>query len=159
MGDLLRLKRCAMAVMIGLSGSACAQDVPTVEPAPPIKVDDQAPETIERVQQITLQAGQLPHVRLSADIMYKVLAAEIAVQRGSILPAANTTLELARDTADPRLAQRAVELYAAIGDVQGALNAAEVWQANAPESEEAISTRLALTAAAGQTAGLAEALA
>ena len=159
MGDLLRLKRCAMAVMIGLSGSACAQDVPTVEPAPPIKVDDQAPETIERVQQITLQAGQLPHVRLSADIMYKVLAAEIAVQRGSILPAANTTLELARDTADPRLAQRAVELYAAIGDVQGALNAAEVWQANAPDNEEAVSTRLALTAAAGKTAGLADALA
>ena len=177
--ELLRLKRCALAVLMGLSASACAQEpstpplnnppntqsnpattqVPSTPGSSPIAVEDQVPQQLENVRRITLQSGGLPHVQLTADIMYKVLAAEIAVQRGAILPAANTTLELAQDTADPRLAQRAVELYAAIGDVQGALKAAELWQALAPDNEEATSTRLALTAAAGKTDGLAKALA
>ena len=173
--ELLRLKRCALAVLMGLSASACAQEpsnpplnppsnpattqTPDQPAASPLTVDDQAPDRLQGAQRITLQPDGLPHVKLTADIMYKVLAAEIAVQRGALLPAANTTLELAQETADPRLAQRAVELYAAIGDVQGALRAAELWQSIAPSSEEATSTRLALTAAAGKTEGLARALA
>lgn len=179
----LRLMRGVAAAVMGLSASACAQQAPTALPELPFQSAQQTPEedpassvgstpktpdqaspdeaaqTDGLARRITLQAGGLPHVALTADILYKVLAAEIAVQRGAILPAANTTLALARETADPRLAQRAVELYAAIGDVQGALNAAEVWQANAPDDQDAIATRLALSAAAGKTAGLAEALA
>ncbi len=187
--DLRRLVRAVAAAMLGLSATACAQEPPMALPGLPFKSAQQTPsvasdnknndaaneatekpangsgdnrqatEQAQDVRRITLQPGALPHVELTADILYKVLAAEIAVQRGAIVPAANTTLALARETADPRLAQRAVELYAAIGDVQGALNAAQVWQANAPDSQEAISTRLALMAAAGKTAGLADALA
>lgn len=146
---------------MALSGVACARDLPLVAQSdghPPIRTVPKSQAT-QPAGRITLKAGELPHVALSADILYKFLAAEIAVQRGAILPAANTTLELARETADPRLAQRAVELYAAIGDVQGALAAAEVWVLNAPADESAQSTRLALSAAAGKTAGLAQALA
>lgn len=148
-------------VLLALSGTACAQELPRVaqsEGHPPIQAVPSTPP-VPPPDRITLKAGELPHVDLSADILYKFLASEIAVQRGAILPAANTTLELARETADPRLAQRAVELYAAVGDVQGALQAAEVWVLNAPSDEDAQSTRLALSAAAGKTAGLAQSLA
>jgi tetratricopeptide (TPR) repeat protein len=165
--------RGVAAAVMGLSAGACAQEPPTALPGLPVNTAQQTPGPLpassptpdetappeQTAQRITLNAGDLPHVTLTADILYKVLAAEIAVQRGALLPAANTTLALARETADPRLAQRAVELYAAIGDVQGALNAAEVWQANAPDDQDAIATRLALSAAAGKTAGLADALA
>jgi tetratricopeptide (TPR) repeat protein len=161
-----QLMRSVSILLLAVSGSACAQDAPPIvqspvvpsqpsvvevplQPAPPPALPDR----------ITLKVGELPHVALSADLLYKLLAAEIAIQRGALLAAANTTLELARETTDPRLAQRAVEIYAALGDIQGALAAAEVWATNAPDDENALSTRLALSAAAGKTAGLARALA
>lgn len=152
-----RVRHSILVVLLALSGTACAHDFPLVAQSqghPPIQ------EPVKPVaDRITFNAGQLPHVSLSADILYKLLASEIAVQRGAIQPAANTTLELARETADPRLAQRAVELYAAIGDVQGALQAADVWVMNDTSDENAQSTRLALSAAAGKTEGLAQTLA
>src|SRR5690606_1163863 len=58
-----------------------------------------APET----EIIRLRPGQLPEVTLSADILYRILASEVAAQRGVYGTAANTMLELARDTSDPRL--------------------------------------------------------
>ncbi|UOD50778.1 tetratricopeptide repeat protein [Orrella daihaiensis] len=161
MSKVLRFRQLVLVVLASLSGTACAQELPRVaqsEGHPPIQAVPQGRVT-STADRITLNAGDLPHVALSADILYKFLASEIAVQRGAILPAANTTLELARETADPRLAKRAVELYAAIGDVQGALQAAEVWVLNAPADENAQSTKLALSAAAGKTDGLAQALA
>lgn len=158
LGNLRRFNGVGLALVLIASGTACARDLPMVtEPAPEevlIEVPVAAP-----TDQITLHGDRLPNVTLTADILYKILAAEIATTRGALIPAANTTLEVARDTTDPRLARRAVELYAAAGDLSGALQAAQVWQANAPNDEDAISTRLALSAAAGQTAGLTEALA
>jgi tetratricopeptide (TPR) repeat protein len=151
------MKRSVLVVLLALSGTACAHELPLLAQSqghPPIQELPEPP-----ADRITLNAGALPHVTMSADILYRLLAAEIAVQRGAILPAASTTLELARETADPRLAQRAVELYAAVGDLQGALQAAEVWVLNDPSDENAQSTRLALTAAAGKTDGLPQALA
>ena len=152
------IKRTGAALLVATSAVACATDVDRMAQAsgkgslpqghPPVPVD-----------RITLQAGELPHVTLSADILYKILAADIAAQRGALLPAANTMLEVAQQTADPRLAKRAVELYAAAGDLNGALRAAEVWVVNAPGDEDALSTRLALSAASGKTDGLADALA
>lgn len=156
-----RFRQSVLVVLMALSGTACAHELPRLAQSdghPPIRALPEVQQT-PPADRITLKAGELPHVALSADILYKLLASEIAVQRGAILPAANTTLELARETADPRLAQRAVELYAAIGDVQGALQAAEVWVVNDPSDENAQSTRLALSAAAGKTAGLAQELA
>ena len=50
---------------------------------------------------IRLRAGQLPYVSLTADIFYRVLASEIAAQRGMYGTAATTMVGLARDTGDP----------------------------------------------------------
>ncbi|OZI66625.1 hypothetical protein CAL28_02525 [Bordetella genomosp. 11] len=107
---------------------------------------------------IRLREGQLPDVRLTSSILFRILASEIAAQRGMYGTAANTMLGLARDVADPRLARRALEFYLAGGNLKGALDAARVWSNLSPGDPEAGTTELALAAANGQTAGLADAL-
>lgn len=107
---------------------------------------------------IVLQQGKLPDVTLTSDILFRLLASEFAAQRGALLPAANTSLELARFTGDPRLAQRAVEFYMIVGNYPGALEAVNAWLLIEADNAEAQSMRLALMAALGQTEGLVDAL-
>ncbi len=52
----------------------------------------------------------LPNIALSSQIVFQVLAAEVALQRNQLAPAYQTYLALARDTHDPRMAQRATEI-------------------------------------------------
>src|SRR5262249_16436167 len=49
----------------------------------------------------------LPKLELSRPILFKLLLAEIAAQRGQTNVAVQSYLELTRDTRDPRIAQRA----------------------------------------------------
>lgn len=120
----------------------------------PLQIKPRTPET----EVIRLRAGELPEVTLTSNVLFRILAAEIAAQRGSYLAAGTTLLELARETSDPRIARRSLEFYLAGGNITGALDAAKIWLRISPSDDEAVSTELALGAAAGQTAGLAEAL-
>ena len=74
--------------------------------APP-QVKPLAPES----EVIRLRAGELPEVTLTSSVLFRILASEISSQRGYIVPAGTTMLELARETSDPRLARRALEFY------------------------------------------------
>jgi len=121
---------------------------------PRMAPQNRQPET----EVIRLRPGQLPYVSLTGDIFYRVLASEIAAQRGMYGTAATTMVGLARDTGDPRLARRGLEFQLAGGNLPGALDAARVWARLAPNDIEASSTELALAAANGQTKGLAQAL-
>ncbi len=96
----------------------------------------------------------LPEVELSADILFQILASEVAAQRGALSAATGTSLELARFTRDPRLARRAVEFSLASGDMVRALDAAQVWVELDPADVEARQTALSLSAAAGRVEGL-----
>ena len=113
-----------------------------------------APETAV----IRLRPGQTPLVTLTSDILYRVLASEIAAQRGAFGSAGTTLVNLARDTGDARLARRSLEFFMAGNNLQGALQAARMWARLSPNDIEASSTELALAAANGQTSGLADAL-
>lgn len=125
--------------------------------------DATGPRMAPRVPQsetevIRLRQGQLPYVKLTSDIFFRILASEIAAQRGMYGTAAATMLGLARDTSDPRLARRSLEFYLAGGNLSGALDASRTWTRLAPADPEAGSTELALAAANGQTEGLGAAL-
>jgi hypothetical protein len=74
---------------------------------------------------------------LSAQRVFQILAAEIAAQRGQIGTAAATWSALARETRDPKAAQRATEL--ALTDRSGgrAVEAAEFWLELEPEATDA----------------------
>ena len=107
---------------------------------------------------IQLREGKLPLVPLTGDIFYRVVASEIAAQRGMFGAAANTLIPLARETGDPRLAHRALEFQLAGGNLAGALDAAHLWAQLAPYDNNASAAELALSAANGQTRGMAAAL-
>ena len=104
---------------------------------------------------IRLRAGQCP-MSLTADIFYRVLASEIAAQRGMYGTAATTMVGLARDTGDP--AWRAARWNSS----WRAATCPAPWTrpgVGAPVNDlEASSTELALAAANGQTRGLSQAL-
>lgn len=120
----------------------------------PLEVRPRVPESAE----IHLRAGQLPEVTLTSSLMYRILAAEIAAQRGAFLSAGKTMLDLAREVGDYRLARRALEFYLGGGNLPGALESARTWLRITPDDTEAATTEMALAAASGQTSGLATAL-
>ena len=105
-----------------------------------------------------MRSGELPEVSLSADILYRILVAEVAVQQGDFEAASQTFLSLARDTLDPRFAQRAFQFSMADRYLARALRAANDWSLLAPNDPEAKATALALEASTGNTTGLAQAL-
>lgn len=145
----------ALALASALAPQAQAADSRTRDATGPrMAPQNRQPET----EVIRLRPGQLPYVSLTADIFYRVLASEIAAQRGMYGTAANTMVGLARDTGDPRLARRGLEFQLAGGNLPGALDAARVWARLSPNDLEASSTELALAAANGQTKGLSQAL-
>jgi Flp pilus assembly protein TadD len=92
----------------------------------------------------------LPRVELSSQIVYQVLAAEIALQRDQPAPAYQTYLALARDTHDPRFAQRATEIALLAQSPVDALNAARLWQQFAPASDRAAQIDASLLVLSGK---------
>lgn len=113
---------------------------------------------MERAEYIRLRAGDLPTVALTGDILYRILASEIAATQGEYDIAGQTMLDLARETSDPRLAKRAFQFSMSGRDMARALRAAREWALLAPRDPEAVASSLALAASNGQTAGLASAL-
>ncbi len=112
----------------------------------------------EQAEQIRLRAGELPAVKLTADILYRLVAAELSATRGGYDMASQTLLELARETSDPRLAKRAFQFSMVARDLSRALASARLWAMLSPQDPEAVASSLALSASNGQTAGLAAAL-
>jgi tetratricopeptide (TPR) repeat protein len=112
----------------------------------------------DKVEYIHLSPGELPSVRLTGDILYRLLVAELSATRGDFPVAAQTMLDLARETSDPRLAKRAFQFAMAERNMVRALNAAREWALLAPKDPEAVASSLALSASNGQTSGLAAAL-
>jgi tetratricopeptide (TPR) repeat protein len=79
----------------------------------------------------------LPNVVLTKEILYRLLAADLAYQRGQWKTAYEITMRIASETRDPRLARRATEI--AIGAKQPAetMVAVKLWRELAPHSEDA----------------------
>lgn len=90
------------------------------------------------------QEDTLPALELSEDILYKVLTAEIAFQRGQWQSAYVTMLAAAQQTRDPRLAKRAAEMAVAARQAGEALVAVRLWTELAPHSDEALQNYLGL---------------
>ena len=81
--------------------------------------------------------GKLPQVQLTSELLYQILSADIAEQRGLDIYAYETMLEAAKETRDPRLARRAAEIAVSQRKAEDALRAVRLWHRLAPESEEA----------------------
>jgi Flp pilus assembly protein TadD len=78
--------------------------------------------------------ARLPAQELTRQLLYEFLLGEIAGRRGSEGLAAQTFVDLAKRTRDPRVARRAVEMSKAARMPQQALEAARIWTETDPES-------------------------
>src|SRR5690606_13009931 len=67
--------------------------------------------------------GALPNVEMTDEMLYKLLHAEIAYQRGDWQLAYVTMLAGAQETRDPRLARRAAEIALSVKQAGEALSA------------------------------------
>jgi len=78
------------------------------------------------------QAPSTQSTARTAEQMYQVLAAEIALQRGEIGAAYQTYMSLARSSRDPRTAQRAMEIAIGANSPGSSLEAAKLWDELSP---------------------------
>lgn len=139
----------ALAVAAFAFGPAYAQS-PAQLPTPD---DDQA--SISAADLITApptgkETQDLPKIAASSQIVFQVLAAEVALQRNQAAPAYQTYLALARDTHDPRFAQRATEIAIAAQSPNDALTAVQLWQQFSPNSERAAQLSASLLILSGK---------
>jgi len=81
-------------------------------------------------------ATRVPHdADLSADLFYRLLLGDVAMQRGDMVVAARAYLEAARSTSDSRLAGRATEIAIAARDRTLVRDAASLWSKLDPDAE------------------------
>ena len=82
-------------------------------------------------------AGPRRTGELSAELMYRLLVGDIALQRGEPALAARAYYEAAREARDPRFARRATEIALAARQRTLALDAATLWAELDPTAERA----------------------
>jgi Flp pilus assembly protein TadD len=90
------------------------------------------------------QTKDIPSSDLNEPMLYEFLLGEIALQRGDNGLAAQTFLDLARRTRDPRVARRAVEIANQARMPELALEAAKTWQELDASSSQALQVVAAL---------------
>ena len=98
------------------------------------------------------ESAGLPDVDLTGGLLYQLVAAELALQRGEAGAAFATFMTVARQTRDPRIARRAAEIAVAGRAGAQALEATALWRELAPNSREARHAHVLLLAGSGRLA-------
>ncbi len=139
------------ALAAGCALAACAQQPQQNEqpaqqeqPARQAQAAQQAPPKAEKkpVPRVVIakpapRNPALPAVQLTEHLLFRMMLAEVAVQRGQPQIAVPAYLELARETRDPRIAHRATEIAWNARFISAALEAAGIWLQVDPESVQA----------------------
>jgi len=114
---------------------------------PPDEADDDTPAASLNAP-LSGAPQNLPTQDLTGQTLYDFLLGEISAQRGNPGLAAQTFLELARRTRDPRVARRAVEVANLARMPALALESARIWHETDPASPQALQTVTVLLVAA-----------
>ncbi len=126
------------ALLVCAALTAFAQSPASAEPvvqAPPASGTKAPPRVV--VAKPEPSQPRLPSVDLSEELLFKLMLAEVAIQRGQPHIAVQAYLELARETRDPRVAQRATEVAWNARFNSAALEAAGIWLQADPGSAQA----------------------
>ena len=140
-----------VAAAAGMSPSSEATSATVAQPVAQAEAPSRSGRSPSRVtaQEPDTQAVLPPNI-LTRELMFQLLAAEIAAQRGQFGSAVTTYLSVAKSTRDPRLAQRATELAMVDRSLERAVQAAQLWYELAPDSPRAGQTIEALWLSSGQ---------
>lgn len=131
---LLRTRAALHSVLLGVLLCALAAPLARAQPADEPD-DDDAPAPFAEPAK---PPANLPAQELTTPMLYDFLLGEIAAQRGSPGFAAQTYLDLAKRTRDPRVARRAVEVASFARMHEAALEAARIWHDTDPKSPQAL---------------------
>ncbi len=136
---LSALAAALLAMFLYAAGAAAQQPQDADE-------DDDEPPLV--VAPAAKPPANLPRHELTGPMLYDFLLGEIAAQRGSPGFAAQTYLDLAKRTRDPRVAKRAVEVanFARMPDL--AMESARLWHDTDPASTQALQTLVVLLVSA-----------
>ena len=128
-----------VALFVCAALAACAQSPQRAEPVAPAPANSEAktPRVVVAKPKPETRTPALPGIELSEPLLFKMMLAEIAEQRGQPHIAVQTYLELARETRDPRVAQRATEVAWNARFTSAALEAAGIWLQADPGSSQA----------------------
>ena len=113
--------------------AAVATQVVAVAPA---SVSAEVAPTLSTTALESLE-NPLPDVPLSKELLFKIMSAEIAFQRGEWQSAYDTLYGAAQQTRDPRLARRAAEMAITAKRNDEAVAAIRLWRELAPHDDEA----------------------
>ncbi|MDR2878234.1 MAG: tetratricopeptide repeat protein, partial [Chromatiales bacterium] len=120
--------------------SACAGMQPARGPDTTQSLTIAAPiSTTERLStspSFTAEEQDLPTVDLNGELLYQILAAEIALQRQYFTAGTNEYIRLAERTRDPRFAERATQVALLTYENDAALRASRLWVELAPDRSE-----------------------
>jgi tetratricopeptide (TPR) repeat protein len=142
-----------VAAVVAAAASGCATQpspapspgAPTeasgvTEPARPAAPARPGASGVARADVVTSGAdaeGPLPEVELSPQLLFQLLAADLAAQRGEAGSAWSTYMSVARQTRDPRIARRATEIAIGARALDEAVQSAQLWRELAPQSRAA----------------------
>lgn len=144
------IKKFLATICTLLIASCAAPLYPPVDPdsepsaGPEIKPDEQRSEN----KPDELGSGRV--AAISPDLLYLLLSAEIAGQRGDFDVALDHYLEAAQRTRDARVAERAVQIALFVKDTETALEALAIWVAVDPSSASARKVAILLYLQAGK---------
>ena len=110
-----------IAVAVLLLSGACA----TLPPGKPVAKAKEKPGKPE--PKIVSVEPVRPKVDLTGDMLYKFLVAEFAGQKGDLGVAVHNYLDLARETRDPLVVERATRIAVFARDFKAAAEAARLW--------------------------------
>jgi tetratricopeptide (TPR) repeat protein len=102
--------------------------------------DDEAPPAASVAAPQRKDEAVLPNQELTEPVLLGLLVAEIAAQRNSAGFSAQTYVDLAKRTRDPRVAKRAAEISNYARQPGLALEAARIWYETEPGSAQALQT-------------------
>ena len=127
-----------LAAWFVIGGIGCSSLPPGPEPDPVAAKGSSATEPTESADGI------------SEELLYQLLTAEFAAQRGQLELAVANYLEAARLSRDPRVAGRATRMAVYARDEQRALQAAKLWSELDPDDVEAKKMHAALLLRSGR---------
>lgn len=141
--SLLKQARNVAILLLALLLAACAGIQPESANEPKVVTETNAQNESQVVVKEEPQAKpervlpKRPDIELTEDILFKVLLAEIAGQRGRLDIATENYLDLARSTRDPLLVERATRVAIYTREDEAAFEAAQLWVELDPKNPDA----------------------
>jgi len=121
-----------LAVMLLASGCANVDTRPAPD-GPTAPGAQTEPSLLEQAR----EASKAPRPGFTQDVLYKLLLAELAGRRSQLSLAVSTYLQVARQTRDPAVAERATRIAVFARDNERGQQAAQLWTEVAPDNSEA----------------------